>query len=295
MNKISQKDQASKASNFIFCDGASKGNPGPGGWATVVVKNDQVQELGGGEKNTTNNRMELTAALRGLECFFSLGDEGSKNVVPSNVTVYTDSSYVINGINKWVSGWKRNGWVTKTKQSVLHRDLWEGISEFQDLNPGKISWVHVKGHSGIPLNERCDEIATGFAEAILDGVQIDAENKIKKTSVEPKLFSGSRSDYKISTDSVTQSISSSAFSSPPSYSSGFGLDNISDSNKSHASKKSRSQAKAFSYVSAVGGKVEVHQDWASCEKRVKGASGARFKKVFSKAEEVELVKEFGKK
>ena len=99
----------------IFTDGSSRGNPGPGGWAAVVIHGDKLQELGGGEANTTNNRMEITAAVRGLEKT-KKGDE---------VTIYTDSSYLINGITKWIKGWKRNGWITKTKDEVLNRDLWE--------------------------------------------------------------------------------------------------------------------------------------------------------------------------
>lgn len=294
MNKLIQKDQDSKSSNFIFCDGASKGNPGPGGWASVVVKNGHVQELGGGEKNTTNNRMELTAALNGLQNFFSSTDvsvSGEKfdKEFNGDLTIYTDSSYVINGISKWVSGWKRNGWITKTKESVLHRDLWEGISNIQDVygsgknGKGKISWVHVKGHSGIPLNERCDEIATGFAEVIVQKNSSDSKPDSKsKLAGEPELFSGPREDYKISTELITKSAYENSDSTHSSHT----------SHDAQKAKKSRSQAKAFSYVSLVGGKVEVHQDWASCEKRVKGASGAKFKKVFSKAEELELVKEF---
>lgn len=137
----------------IFTDGSSRGNPGPGGWGSVVVENDSVIELGGREDDTTNNRMELTAAIEGIS------HVRSDNI---KVIINTDSSYVINGITKWVNGWKRNGWMTKTKDEVMNRDLWERLV---DVKEGKdIEWNYVGGHSGIVGNERCDEIATSFAD-----------------------------------------------------------------------------------------------------------------------------------
>ncbi len=136
----------------IFTDGASRGNPGRGGWGSVVVENDTVTELGGREDNTTNNRMEIMAAIAGLS---HVGNE-------SQITINTDSSYVINGITKWVKGWQKNGWVTKTKDVVLNRDLWEKLVE---AGHGKnIVWNYVGGHSGVIGNERCDVIATSFAD-----------------------------------------------------------------------------------------------------------------------------------
>src|SRR3989344_5790793 len=110
----------------IFSDGASKGNPGPGGWAAVVV------ELGGFEKHTTNNRMELLAAIEGLR---------AANTEPAGErTVYTDSSYVINGITKWVKGWKKNGWKTKEKKSVINQDLWQALHATPAPNGSEIIW-----------------------------------------------------------------------------------------------------------------------------------------------------------
>ncbi len=145
----------------IFTDGSSRGNPGPGGWGSVVIEDDIVTELGGREDNTTNNRMELTAAI-----------EGISNIKSNDIKIIvnTDSSYVINGITKWVNGWKRNGWMTKTKDEVLNRDLWERLVEVKE---GKdIEWNYVGGHSGVRGNERCDEIATSFA----DGVSVNLYN-----------------------------------------------------------------------------------------------------------------------
>lgn len=154
----------------IFTDGASRGNPGPGGWGSVVVTSENVMELGGRENDTTNNRMELTACIGGLASLKSNTEE--------SITINTDSSYVINGITKWVKGWIRNGWITKTKDEVSNRDLWEKLV---NVSEGKnISWEYVGGHSGVVGNERCDEIATSFAD---------------KTEIE--LYNGSLSDYSI--------------------------------------------------------------------------------------------------
>ncbi len=138
----------------IFTDGASRGNPGRGGWGAVVIENDMVAELGGREDNTTNNRMELEAAIGGLRAVKS----------DNQITINTDSSYVINGITKWVSGWQRNGWMTKAKEEVMNRDLWEKLSE---LNAKNVKWNYVGGHSGVVGNERCDVIATSFADGSL--------------------------------------------------------------------------------------------------------------------------------
>ncbi len=136
----------------IFTDGSSRGNPGRGGWGAIVVTDYEVIELGGREEHTTNNRMELMAAIEGILAVKT--EEG--------IVINTDSSYVINGITKWVNGWKRNGWLTKTKDEVLNKDLWEKLV---DAKEGKdIEWNYVGGHSGIKGNERCDEIATSFAD-----------------------------------------------------------------------------------------------------------------------------------
>lgn len=137
---------------IIFTDGSSRGNPGPGGWGSVVINGEKVQELGGRDDNTTNNRMEIMACIEGLSAISS----------GESVTVYSDSSYVINGITKWIFAWKRNNWITKTKEEVLNRDLWEKL---YNVTVGKkIDWKYIGGHSGISGNERCDEIATSFAD-----------------------------------------------------------------------------------------------------------------------------------
>jgi ribonuclease HI len=138
---------------IIFTDGASKGNPGPGGYGAVIVFTDgQVLELGGEEKHTTNNRMELTGAVKALEEISKTKEE---------VVVYTDSKYLINGVTGWIFGWQKNGWKTKEKKEVLNKDLWVKLAEL--IKNKKIKWNYVGGHVGVAGNERCDEIASGFA------------------------------------------------------------------------------------------------------------------------------------
>jgi ribonuclease HI len=139
----------------IFTDGACKGNPGPGGWGTILRYGSREKELHGGEPETTNNRMELMAAIQGLESLTR----------PSAVHLYTDSVYLINGITKWVAGWKRNGWKTKDKKPVKNVDLWTRLEEATTKH--HVTWQWVKGHAGHPENERADELAClGAAEAV---------------------------------------------------------------------------------------------------------------------------------
>jgi ribonuclease HI len=139
----------------IFTDGACKGNPGPGGWGTILRYGSREKELHGGEPETTNNRMEIMAAIQGLESLTR----------PSAVHLYTDSVYLINGITKWVPGWKRNGWKTKDKKPVKNVDLWTRLDEAAAKHD--VTWLWVKGHAGHPENERADELAClGAAEAV---------------------------------------------------------------------------------------------------------------------------------
>ena len=136
------------------CDGACSGNPGPGGWGALLRFEDgSVHEMGGAERATTNNRMELTAALALLEALRELPHD-------SGLTIRTDSRYLIDGYSKWIQGWKRKGWRTASGCVVLNRDLWEQLD--QARLPG-VELVHVKGHSGDPDNDRCDAIAVAFS------------------------------------------------------------------------------------------------------------------------------------
>ena len=139
----------------IYTDGACSGNPGPGGWGAVLSYGDVVRELHGGERATTNNRMELTAVISALEALKR----------PAPVRLYTDSKYVLDGITKWVPGWQRNGWKTASKQPVKNVDLWQRL--VAAMEPHEISWQWVKGHAGIAGNERADELARQGIEEIL--------------------------------------------------------------------------------------------------------------------------------
>ncbi|MEG3863026.1 ribonuclease HI [Microcoleus sp. herbarium12] len=138
----------------LYTDGACSGNPGPGGWGAVVCFADgKCHELGGADPQTTNNRMEMQAAVAALEFFANSGQTEA-------VTIYTDSEYVKNGITKWIQGWKNKGWKTSTGKDVVNQDLWHLLDK---LNSRQIKWEHVRGHSGDFYNDRCDEIARSFS------------------------------------------------------------------------------------------------------------------------------------
>ncbi|CAN5125593.1 ribonuclease HI [soil metagenome] len=169
----------------IFTDGSSKGNPGPGGWGAIVAyeKNEKselrsknhewVTELGGRGEHTTNNRMELAAVIQALAYL------DSSFITHDSITLHTDSEYIVKGITEWVNGWQRNNWRTAAKKPVLNQELWQELLSV--VSGKKIKWVVVKGHSGVPANERCDLIATTFAD-----------------NAHFELYSGLRSDYFVS-------------------------------------------------------------------------------------------------
>jgi ribonuclease HI len=228
----------------IFTDGSSLGNPGPGGFGAVVLFGGMVHELGAGEKMTTNNRMELSGAIAGLRFV---------NETQKKIILYTDSSYVINGITKWVYGWKRNNWKNSEKEEVKNRDLWEDL--IMVSNGKNIEWKYVAGHVGIVGNERVDEIATSFAK----GADI-------------KLYDGNFADY------LFQNI--------------LDISHNASQKKSRTKNKTHAKTKAFSYISLVDGRVEYHTTWIECEARVKGKN-AKYKKSISKEDEARIVKEWG--
>ena len=139
----------------IFTDGACSGNPGPGGWGVVLRYEGHEKELSGGERETTNNRMELTAAIEGLSALKR----------PCKVIMTTDSKYVADGINKgWAESWKNNGWRKADKKPALNVDLWEKLLDLLDMHEVQIEWV--KGHAGHPENERCDRLAVDFYKSL---------------------------------------------------------------------------------------------------------------------------------
>jgi ribonuclease HI len=137
----------------IATDGACKGNPGPGGWGAVIRSGTREKELSGGEPLTTNNRMELTAVIEALNALKR----------PCAVALSTDSRYVMDGLTKWIHGWRKNGWKTASKQPVKNADLWQALVEATARH--RISWEWVKGHAGHPDNERADRLASDAAIA----------------------------------------------------------------------------------------------------------------------------------
>ena len=131
----------------IFCDGACSGNPGPGGYGAILRYNGHEKELSGGERETTNNRMELGGAIAALESLKR----------PCRVVLTTDSQYLVKGMTEWLAGWVKKGWINSRKEPVLNRDLWERLLALANVH--SIEWVWVRGHDGHPENERCDELA----------------------------------------------------------------------------------------------------------------------------------------
>ena len=137
----------------IFTDGACKGNPGPGGWGAILRYKQNEREISGGEANTTNNRMELTAVIKALEMLKE----------PCEVTLYSDSQYICNALTKgWAKKWKANGWMRNKKEKALNPELWEVLLKLYDIHKVEIIWV--KGHAGHPENERCDQLAVAAAQ-----------------------------------------------------------------------------------------------------------------------------------
>lgn len=249
MQQFSSKDF--EKSLVIFTDGAASGNPGPGGYGAVLINKiyDEVIELGGGKPTTTNNEMELSAVIAAL---------GYASVNNAPTYIFTDSSYVINGITKWVFGWEKNGWKTTTKQDVANKSLWQSLIQLvrEREKATKITWQYVPGHVGVVGNERCDVIAVGYYN--------------KKPA---ELYRGKLSQYTIP-NILDVSID----------------EKLMDKKKS----SSKSSGKPYAYVSLVDGVFMQHTTWTECEARVKGVK-AKFKKVFS-ADELQQVKtEWGDK
>jgi ribonuclease HI len=233
----------------VFTDGAAKGNPGPGGWGAIVVTPEgHVVELGGGSPHTTNNKMELSGAIAALRY---VADR------PEPVIIYTDSTYLIQGITQWVWGWRKRGWKTAQGTDVLNRDLWEELSSLTGARArGSVDWRWVRGHVGTPGNERCDEIAVAFA------AQRPAD-----------LYDGSLAAYPLGILTLPDDTAL-----PP---------------RRSASATPAAKTAAYSYLSVVGGVPMRHLTWADCERRVKGQAGARFKKAASADDESTILRGWG--
>ncbi len=235
---------------IVFTDGAAKGNPGPGGWGVVIVTPDrQVTELGGGSPHTTNNKMELSGAIAALE---HLAGQ------PGPVVIYTDSTYVIQGVTQWVWGWRKRDWKTSQGTDVLNRDLWERLSSLTAARArGDMDWRWVRGHVGTPGNERVDEIAVAFS------LQEPAD-----------LYQGALDGYPLSVLELPE-------------------DTTLPKRSAATGSSARGKTAAHSYVSVVDGVPMRHLTWGECEARVKGRSGARFKKAVSQADESRILSEWG--
>ena len=166
----------------IYTDGACSGNPGPGGWGALLIwgNSEKIEkmEISGGEAETTNNRMELLAAIKALENLKNFAESKTPSsylnrILPPyfvKIRIYTDSTYVKNGITTWIDGWKRNGWKTSTKKAVKNKDLWELLDSI--LEGHNIEWFWVKGHAGNSFNEKADELArAGLKKAMTETKQ----------------------------------------------------------------------------------------------------------------------------
>jgi ribonuclease HI len=234
----------------VFTDGAAKGNPGPGGWGAIIVTPaGEVTELGArASGSTTNNKMELTGAIEALAALRG---------VSGAVAIYTDSTYVIQGIRGWIFGWRKRGWKTAAGADVLNRDLWERLDALVSARgKGGVAWHYVRGHAGVPGNERVDAIADGLAQglpiALYRGPLVGYPHAVL--------------DLPSETDVPARSPS--------------------------AGGPARSKAAPYSYLSVVDGELARHATWADCERRVKGRAGARFKKAMSAADEAAILREW---
>jgi ribonuclease HI len=230
----------------MFTDGACSGNPGPGGWAAIVVfPEGHVVELGGGDASTTNNQMEMLAVIKGLE---------SAKAASQSVVIYTDSTYVIRGITQWVWGWRQRGWLTAEGQPVANRELWEELVRLTSARTrlGGIDWRYVRGHTGVPGNERVDEIAVAYTKG-----------------QRANLYRGPLLKYPVA------------------------IHDLPDNTDLPEMRPKQAKQAAHCYLSLVDGVPMRHATWAECERRVKGRSGARFKKALSEADAAAILRSWG--
>lgn len=247
MNKVRQF--------YLFTDGACSGNPGPGGWAAICIADELVTELGGQKLQTTNNQMELLGVVEGLNFLLS-----QKNIsLASEVIIYSDSSYVLLGSTQWINGWRYRGWKNKEGNPVSNLELWKSIAEILDIakeKKVKLQWKYVRGHTGSPGNERCDEISVVFSQG--GHLQLAKSLPLSEYSFDV---------MKLPPEEPIP---------------------VAQYLKAPGEKKS-----AYSYLSKIQSQVVRHKTWAECERRVKGKSGTLFKKAKSADDELEILKAWG--
>lgn len=240
---------------MVFCDGACRGNPGPGGWAFVFVSPTEIFEAGGGHPLTTNNRMEMTALLEALS--FLNSTPGASDI--KEVRFYIDSQYVLGGAKAWIYGWAKRGWKTAEGEEVKNMDLWKEIAEQIQRAKKRYSlkWFHVLGHIGIPGNERADVIAACYADNSFVGLHRGPRSEYSVVDIESRL-----------------------------------PDEEYDPNRNSRVAPKGPTGKAY-YISLIDGEVFRDETWSACEARVKGRRGAKYKKVKSSEEEKEALAGWG--
>ena len=252
---------------IVFTDGSSRGNPGKGGWAAIIFipKVNEggeakilVREIAGREDRTTNNRMEIFAAINALKeiCLCFTVQKSVLVLAIPPIKVYSDSRYLINGITKWIHGWKKNGWRSSAKQDVLNKDLWESLDAAAS---GKnVAWLYMAGHAGNYFNDKADILATSFADG-----------------KDAPLFTGGLEDYPAKR-----------------YFRDFGSGDSKGSGELSKAIKMKRSGRAYSYISMVKGDIKIHHTWRECEDRVRTISGARFKRADSAGEETLILEQF---
>jgi ribonuclease HI len=259
---------------WIFTDGACSGNPGPGGWAYVArVPNGakyEIYENAGYHPKSTNNKMELEAVCQAL---MWLGARENVEVLP--IVIFSDSSYVIQGITKWIHGWKKNQWKKSDGSPVLNQEYWQRLDRIVQALKQKISFRYVEAHAGNPANERVDEIAVAFS-----------------TLQEIALFEGSEELYTVDMVQSAERALAREKQKPDTLdmpdASFTKIERVAKPRKAQSGKKEFVQ-----YLSFCDGKIERHDTWEQCETRVKKKSGALYKKIKNKAEEFEILKKWG--
>lgn len=239
---------------IIYCDGACSGNPGPGGWGSIVIYGDQVTELGGAANATTNNRMEMAAVLEALHYCLKTHSKGDLGYIQ----IFTDSVYVIRGITQWIFGWKKRGWKNAANEEVSNQDIWIELDNVVTVVRNKleceIKWNFVKGHSGVAGNERCDVIAVAFSK--YDYIS---------------LYKGTAAAYEFDVRILPE---------------------IRPLPEMKSKSEINKVKPIVWYLSYVNGVLSTHATWGECEAAVKGRP-AKFKKVTSAEEEAVVKKSWG--